>query len=154
MVRLTERETGYSTHSSSIEERLGIESLTVSIKEVGVVLNHIANKERHLRLIDSVLDFIVVVVEGTDRFGSGNKWRKAPEESTRHLAAAIPLLRRCIHASQDYLKYLKERAERLSTVVRLLLYPSILPFIHSVRYLPPSQQVMSMVPKYVGYLSN
>ncbi|KAI1660408.1 glycoside hydrolase family 31 protein [Daldinia decipiens] len=103
MVRLTERETGYSRHSSGIEERLGMESITVYIKDVGEVLNHIANNERHFRLVDAVLDFVL------------------DNKSTRRLVAAIPLLRRRMHASQEYLKYLKERAERLSTVLFALL---------------------------------
>ncbi|KAI1396786.1 hypothetical protein F4819DRAFT_474176 [Hypoxylon fuscum] len=112
VVRLTERETGYSTHSSSIEERLGMESLTVSIKEVGEVLNHIANKQRHFRFVDAMLDFVVqnAIEDPRDR-------TEAEEKSTRKLIAAIPLLRRRMHASRDYLEYLKERAERLSTVV-------------------------------------
>ncbi|OTB00626.1 hypothetical protein M426DRAFT_234554 [Hypoxylon sp. CI-4A] len=112
VVRLTERETGYSTHSSSIQERLNIELLTVYIKEVGEVLNHVANQERHFRMLDSILDFLIenAIV---DPGGFGEK----EESSTRRLVAAIPLLRRRMHASQEYLQYLKERAERLSTVV-------------------------------------
>ncbi|KAI1804454.1 glycoside hydrolase family 31 protein [Daldinia bambusicola] len=113
MVRLTERETGYSRHSSSIEERLGMESITVYIKDVGEVLNHIANNERHFRLIDVVLDFVL-----DSALGPG---AAVEDESTRRLIAAIPLLRRRMHASQEYLKYLKERAERLSTVLFALL---------------------------------
>ncbi|OTB10370.1 glycoside hydrolase family 31 protein [Daldinia sp. EC12] len=113
MVRLTERETGYSRHSSSIEERLGMESITVYIKDVGEVLNHIANNERHFRLIDVVLDFVLDSALTTDA--------AIENESTRRLVAAIPLLRRRMHASQEYLKYLKERAERLSTVLFALL---------------------------------
>ncbi|KAL7619684.1 hypothetical protein AAE478_010226 [Parahypoxylon ruwenzoriense] len=121
VVRLTERQTGYSTHSSSIEERLGMESLTVSIKEVGEVLNHIANKERHFRLVDSALDFVVENAL-TNIDSDGCRDRQILEEaSTRKLVAAIPLLRSRMHASQEYLKYLKERAERLSTVLFALL---------------------------------
>ncbi|KAI1464834.1 glycoside hydrolase family 31 protein [Daldinia caldariorum] len=114
MVRLTERETGYSRHSSSIEERLGMESITVYIKDVGEVLNHIANNERHFRLIDVVLDFVLDSALMPDAAAVG-------DESTRRLIATIPLLRRRMHASQEYLKYLKERAERLSTVLFALL---------------------------------
>ncbi|KAI1100756.1 hypothetical protein F4804DRAFT_34187 [Jackrogersella minutella] len=110
VVRLTERETGYSTHSASIEERLGIESLTVSIKEVGEVLNHIANKERHFRFMDGVLDFIVETAVLEEEGGS-----------TTRLVEAIPLLRSRMRASREYLTYLKERAERLSTVLFALL---------------------------------
>ncbi|KAI0179749.1 hypothetical protein GGR52DRAFT_211274 [Hypoxylon sp. FL1284] len=114
VVRLIERQTGYSTHSPGLEQRPGMQSLTVSIKEVGQVLNHNANKERHFRLMHAVLDFIV------ERAGTGCD---ADEEvaSTRRLAAAIPLLRSRMHASQEYIKYLTERAERLSTVLFALL---------------------------------
>ncbi|KAI1459729.1 hypothetical protein F4805DRAFT_51584 [Annulohypoxylon moriforme] len=117
VVRLIERQTGYSTHSSSIEERIGMESLTVSIKEVGEVLNHIANKVRHFRLVEGILDFIVenAVLE------IDSEGRVGEENSTRKLVEAIPLLRKRMHASQEYLKYLKERAERLSTVLFALL---------------------------------
>ncbi|KAI1372191.1 hypothetical protein F4677DRAFT_433265 [Hypoxylon crocopeplum] len=116
VVRLTERETGYSTHSSSIEERLGVESLTVSIKEVGEVLNHVANQERHYRLVDSILEFVIdnALTDPQGRF-------IVQDESTRQLVAAIPPLRRRMHASQEYLQYLKGRAERLSTVLFALL---------------------------------
>ncbi|KAF3059770.1 hypothetical protein GL218_04793 [Daldinia childiae] len=117
MVRLTERETGYSRHSSGIEERLGMESITVYIKDVGEVLNHIANNERHFRLVDVVLDFVLDSVLLPDA-GYGTA---VEDENTRRLIAAIPLLRRRMHASQEYLKYLKERAERLSTVLFALL---------------------------------
>ncbi|KAI1411988.1 glycoside hydrolase family 31 protein [Hypoxylon sp. FL1857] len=116
VVRLTERQTGYSTHSSSIEERLGMESLTVSIKEVGEVLNHVANKERHFRLVETILDFI-----GENAVVDPGGWGAPHDDSTEKLVAAIPLLRRRMHASQEYLKYLKERAERLSTVLFALL---------------------------------
>ncbi|KAI1137728.1 hypothetical protein F5Y05DRAFT_60314 [Hypoxylon sp. FL0543] len=116
VVRLIERQTGYSTHSSSIEERLGMESLTVSIKEVGEVLNHIANNERHFRLLETILEFI-----GENAVLDPGGGTAAQGGSTRKLVAAIPLLRRRMHASQEYLKYLKERAERLSTVLFALL---------------------------------
>ncbi|KAI0382486.1 hypothetical protein F5Y04DRAFT_46888 [Hypomontagnella monticulosa] len=116
VVRLTERETGYSTHSSSIEERLGMESLTVYIKDVGEVLNHIANKERHFRLVDSILDFIL-----ENAILDPGIFSATEEESTRKLLAAIPFLRRRMHACQEYLKYLKERSERLSAVLFALL---------------------------------
>ncbi|KAI1770950.1 glycoside hydrolase family 31 protein [Hypoxylon cercidicola] len=116
VVRLIERQTGYSTHSSSIEERLGMQSLTVSIKEVGEVLNHNANKERHFRLMENVLDFILEnAIECVDTRTEGEM------ASTQCLLAAIPILKTRMHASQEYLKYLKERAERLSTVLFALL---------------------------------
>ncbi|XXH01977.1 hypothetical protein Hte_008341 [Hypoxylon texense] len=117
VVRLIERQTGYSTHSSSvgIEERLGVQSLTVSIKEVGQVLNHNANKERHFRLMGNVLDFIA------ERAVPEGRGDDREVESTKRLLAAVPLLRSRMHASEEYLKYLKERAERLSTVLFALL---------------------------------
>ncbi|KAI8962110.1 glycoside hydrolase family 31 protein [Daldinia sp. FL1419] len=117
MVRLTERETGYSRHSSGIEERLGMESITVYIKDVGEVLNHIANNERHFRLIDVVLDFVL----DSALLPNAGYGTLVNDENTRRLITAIPLLRRRMHASQEYLKYLKERAERLSTVLFALL---------------------------------
>lgn len=92
-----------------------VESLTVSIKEVGEVLNHIANKERHFRLVDSILDFVL-----ENAISDPGIFTPAQEESTRRLLAAIPLLRTRMHASQEYLKYLKERSERLSAVVSTL----------------------------------
>ncbi|KAI1758883.1 hypothetical protein GGR53DRAFT_197284 [Hypoxylon sp. FL1150] len=111
VVRLIERQTGYSQHASSLEERLGMQSLTVSIKEVGQVLNHNANKERHFRLMEAVLDFLL-----QNAIECEEARTEAEVKSTRCLLAAVPLLRTRIHASQEYLKYLKERAERLSTV--------------------------------------
>ncbi|KAH9983884.1 hypothetical protein F4779DRAFT_632557 [Xylariaceae sp. FL0662B] len=119
VVRLTERQTGYSTHSSSIEQRLGMESLTVSIKEVGEVLNHVANNGRHFRMIDTILDSIMAGVGGVDGLSPGARGRM--EKSTFRLVATIPSIRSRMHASQEYLQYLKERAERLSTVLFALL---------------------------------
>ncbi|KAI1210173.1 uncharacterized protein F4807DRAFT_460005 [Annulohypoxylon truncatum] len=119
VVRLIERQTGYSTHSSSIEERIGMESLTVSIKEVGEVLNHIANKQRHFRLVGGILDFIAE--DAVLGMGVGGAEAEGREDSTRKLVEAIPALRKRVHASQEYLMYLKERAERLSTVLFALL---------------------------------
>lgn len=115
VVRLIERQTGYSQHASGLEQRLGMQSLTVSIKEVGQVLNHNANKERHFRLMETVLDFVL-----QDAIECMEMRTEAEVESTRCLLAAVPLLRSRMHASQEYLKYLKERAERLSTVVSVL----------------------------------
>ncbi|KAI5863805.1 glycoside hydrolase family 31 protein [Durotheca rogersii] len=125
VVRLVERQTGYSTHSSGIEDRLGIDSLTVSITEIGGVLNHIVNNERHFRLVDSVLDFFRDALDAQERGGNDHDpdphRRAARHASTRKLVAAIPLLKRRMHASQEFLKYLKERVERLSTVLFALL---------------------------------
>ncbi|KAI1082464.1 hypothetical protein F5B20DRAFT_531382 [Whalleya microplaca] len=119
VVRLTERQTGYSMHSSSIEQRVGMESLTVSIKEVGEVLNRVANHERHFRMVDTMLDSILEGVASVD--GLHPDVRDRIEESTYQLTATIPSMRSRMHASQEYLKYLKERAERLSTVLFALL---------------------------------
>ncbi|KAI2627850.1 hypothetical protein GGR54DRAFT_636973 [Hypoxylon sp. NC1633] len=116
VVRLMERETGCSAraHSPGIEARPGMQSLTTYIKDVGEVLNHTANKERQFLIVDSVLDFVVENAVRGGRDGDG-------EDGSRRLVAAIPALRMRIHASREYLKFLKERAERLSGVLFALL---------------------------------
>ncbi|KAI1385579.1 glycoside hydrolase family 31 protein [Hypoxylon trugodes] len=114
-VRLMERDTGYhDTISGGIVERMGMVRISGFIKETGEVLNHITNNQRHFRFLDSVLNFIVenAVIGIEEQWG---------EDSTQKLAAAIPSLKRRMHASQEYLGYLKERAERLSAVLFTLL---------------------------------
>ncbi|KAI1441746.1 hypothetical protein F5Y02DRAFT_398487 [Annulohypoxylon stygium] len=117
VVRLIEKQTGYNTHSSSLENRIDMQALANSIKEVGVMLNHTANKERHFRLVEGILDFIVENAV-LDPDLEGEAWQ---EDSTKKLVEAIPLLRKRVHACQEYLEYLKERAERVSTVLFALL---------------------------------
>ncbi|KAI1088891.1 hypothetical protein F5B19DRAFT_404421 [Rostrohypoxylon terebratum] len=117
VVRLIEQQTGYNTYSNTLENRVDMQKLANWIKEVGVMLNHTANKERHFRLVEGILDFIVEsAVLDSDTGGEILR-----EDSTRKLVEAIPLLRKRVHACQEYLSYLKERAERVSTVLFALL---------------------------------
>lgn len=116
-LRSIENFTGYGPDQSKVKGRIEIDFLTTSLQWIGEVLNHVANKERHVRMLYDVLDMIAG--------GLGDELIAIPEDcsttvrqKTNALIAAIPPMKSRMDATQEYLKYLKERSERLSAVVR------------------------------------
>jgi hypothetical protein len=108
-----ERFTGYGPGSSGPGVMYDIHELTSSLQRIGGALNNMTNKQRHLRIMESVLDWIVQYEpEGPVEI------RAETLESLQKLVECVPFMKSRIQASQEYLGYLKERSERLYSVVR------------------------------------
>ena len=117
-LRSMEKYTGYGPDQTKVRGRNDIDYLTTSLQWIGEILNHVANKERHIRMLYTVLD---VIGDGMGNDDIPQVSRDRILEATDKLIAAIPPMKCRIDATQEYLKYLKERSERLSTVLLAML---------------------------------
>ncbi|KAI3336367.1 hypothetical protein HD806DRAFT_473452 [Xylariaceae sp. AK1471] len=113
-----EKDVGYGKDSLKLENRVDVTTLAFAIQNIGGVLNHIANKQRHFAMIESILKAIESFTANQNE--STKKYRDEIGDSNGKLIATFPSLRLRIQSSHEYLAYLKERAERLSTVVSVL----------------------------------
>ncbi|RYP84081.1 hypothetical protein DL770_005253 [Monosporascus sp. CRB-9-2] len=118
-VRDVERSTGYGPDSLGLRRHYDIDELTTWIQGVGSSLNSMANHLRHLRIVESLLEYIEGNPVCLDSFPPGTHRRV--EEDTSQLIAGIPPLKNRIHATREYLRYLEKRAERLSSTLFALL---------------------------------
>lgn len=88
-LRSIEHFTGYRPDQSKIKGRIDIDFLTTSLQWIGEILNHVANKERHVRMLSSVLE---TVADGVSNelsivpIDSSNK----VQESSNKLIVALP----------------------------------------------------------------
>lgn len=108
--------TGYGSDQSKIKGRIDIDLLTTSLQWIGEILNHVANKERHVRMLYAVLETVADGVSDELSIVPINSSNKV-QESTDKLIVSLPPMRSRMDATQEYLKYMKERSERLSAVV-------------------------------------
>lgn len=115
-LRSIEHFTGYGPDQSKIKGRIDIDFLTTSLQWIGEILNHVANKERHVRMLYSVLETVAAGVSDELSIVPIHSSNKV-QESTDKLIAALPPMRSRMDATQEYLKYMKERSARLSAVV-------------------------------------
>ncbi|KAI8623078.1 hypothetical protein F5Y19DRAFT_468782 [Xylariaceae sp. FL1651] len=112
-----EKTVGYGKDSHTLQRRNDVTTLAVAIQNVGGILTHTANKERHFVMIENILKAIESYV--VDQNGSIIRFREKIEGSNKKLVAIFPSLRARIQSSRAYLAYLKERADRISTVVTI-----------------------------------
>lgn len=115
-LRSIERFTGYGPDQYKAKGRVDIDFLTTSLQWIGGILNHVANKERHTRMLYSVLETVANGASDELSIVPINSLNKV-QESTDKLIAALPPMRSRMDATQEYLKYMKEHSERLSAVV-------------------------------------
>ncbi|RYP16047.1 hypothetical protein DL765_005363 [Monosporascus sp. GIB2] len=118
-VRDVERSTGYGPDSLGLRRHYDIDELTTWIQGVGSSLNSMANHLRHLRIVESLMEYIEDNPVCLESLPPGT--RRRVEEDTRRLTAGIPPLKNRIHATREYLRYLEKRAERLSSTLFALL---------------------------------
>ncbi|KAK7751461.1 hypothetical protein SLS62_006546 [Diatrype stigma] len=119
-LRSIENFTGYGPDQSKVKGRMEIDFLTTSLQWIGEVLNHVANKERHVRMLYDVLDTIAGGLSD-ELTAIPNDCSTMVRLKTDALIAAIPPMKSRMDATREYLKYLKERSERLSAVLFAML---------------------------------
>ncbi|KAK3367287.1 hypothetical protein B0T24DRAFT_533967 [Lasiosphaeria ovina] len=124
-----EKSTGFAPHPSrwvgmdepSFFAKLNIDDLTRSLQAVSEVSINITNRIRHQRN-SSVLLATVREEYQTDKCHGISDHALGPYRHTlQSLQEAIPSVERHMSAYVEYLKYLKERSERLSSVLFALL---------------------------------
>lgn len=115
-IRHIERSTGYGPESLGLRERYNIDELTQGLQGLGGSLNGMANGQRHLRIIESVTAFLEEDPICVDDLPP--ETHDQVEHSSAGLMEGLPLLKSRTHATMEYIGYLKERCERLSSTVR------------------------------------
>ncbi len=120
-VRHVERSTGYGPGSPGLRERYDIDELTSGLQGLGGSLNNMANNRRHLRMVESLLAFLERDPVCMDDISP--ETRDQVQDTTTRLLEGIPMAKSRIHATLEYIEYLKERSERLSTTVWDLISP-------------------------------
>ncbi|KAK7753995.1 hypothetical protein SLS62_004094 [Diatrype stigma] len=114
-----ERSTGYGPESLGLRERYNIDELMQGLQGLGGSLNNMANLQRHFRIVESVTAFLEKDPIRVDDLPP--EIHDQVEHSSAQLTEGLPLLKSRTHASMEYVAYLKERSERLSSILFALL---------------------------------
>ncbi|KAI1339686.1 hypothetical protein F5Y15DRAFT_415606 [Xylariaceae sp. FL0016] len=118
-IRKVERSIGYAKDYYEIRQRMDISSLADSIKTVGNVLHHIARKNTHHRMVEDILAFMEKDAEARHDSPVGS--RGATRNGSAGLFAGVPSTKARLRATQEFLVYLRERSERLHTILYALM---------------------------------
>ena len=128
LIRTIEMQTGFGPH---LEGHMGlgwaramlghdIHQLTTWSQHIAELSGHFTNKMRHQRVAGRMLRTIVnshLGEELPELLPTNALLRRRYEKSLEELSEAVPALEKHMAVYADYLHYLKDRADRLSTVV-------------------------------------
>lgn len=121
-IRSIEGATGFGPNKTSSEKpglkKFDIDELTRWSQTIGEVAGNITNKLRHQRNSQFMLEKIKDDKSGRIAFGNPPPgWCTKYEQSRSSLVDAIPSVEKHMYTYCEYLKYLKDRSERLASVV-------------------------------------
>ncbi len=122
-IRTIESATGFGPRKTSSEmpglKKFDIDELTRWSQTVGEVAGNITNKLRHQRNSQLMLEKIKADDSSSFLFEDSPLWEWSTkyEQSRLSLIAAIPSVEKHMDTYCEYLKYLKDRSERLASVV-------------------------------------
>jgi hypothetical protein len=122
-IRLVENSIGYGPDLPERVERFSVERLTLWSQTIGEIQANIWNKLRHHNTSRTILDFISDEHKLLEM--SAEDCHPQCGDSIRRLAETIPVLKRQLDACEAYLRYLGDRAEKLSSVVCLFSKPRL-----------------------------
>jgi hypothetical protein len=114
-IRLVEDLTGYGPNPPKAVERFSVSKLTLWSQTMGEIQGNICNKLRHHNTSRTLLDFVSDERKLLEM--SVEDYHPQCRDGMRQLAEAIPVLKRQVDAYEAYLRYLGDRAEKLSSVV-------------------------------------
>ncbi|KAK4161621.1 hypothetical protein QBC43DRAFT_323322 [Cladorrhinum sp. PSN259] len=128
-VRNVEQRTGFGPHPMgyrgleplSLLKNFDINQLTSWLQAVNEVAGNAGNRIRHMNTCLSVLKIICDEHRRGEQHGISGQALDRCQDCLATIIKAIPAVERHMLAYVDYLSFLKERSERLSTVVRPLL---------------------------------
>lgn len=121
-LRQIERDTGFAYGVRPLTARHSVRKLTQWLQESGQVAINMTLRKRNLRFISDVLEYMMTGDEtysgtGTAATPAEVEVENRAREFTIALLQAVPPLQGRIRANDNYMDYLKLRAERLSTTV-------------------------------------
>jgi hypothetical protein len=136
LIRTIEKQTGFGPHPEGrlmlgwARAILGhdIHQLTTWSQHIAELSGNLSNKMRHQRVAERMLTTIANSSKGeelAELIPSEPSMRNRYESSLKELSEALPALERHMAVYADYIHYLKARADRLSTVVCLVLSQNI-----------------------------
>lgn len=96
-------------------KRYDIDKISAWLKTIADVLINFANRERNTHMIQAILDSIPDMSE--DCLHLDQRFHEDLKKSNEELMPVVKLLKGRASAYENYIKYLKERAERLSNIV-------------------------------------
>ncbi|KAI0143730.1 hypothetical protein GGR57DRAFT_495137 [Xylariaceae sp. FL1272] len=108
-----EHQIGYGKHSHKLEERIHVTNLASAIRDVGRIMNDISVKQRSYTIFEDAL----AAIEHKNISATPGDVCERTLHSNEHLLASFPSLRARIQSSHEYLDYLHDKADRLSSVV-------------------------------------
>ncbi|KAJ5728596.1 uncharacterized protein N7483_003104 [Penicillium malachiteum] len=118
-IRLVEDSTGYGPNPPKAVRRFSVSELTLWSQTTGEIQGNIYNKLRHHKTSRTLLDFVSDECQLLDI--EVDDCHPQCRDNMRRLAETIPVLKRQMDASEAYLQYLRDRAEKLSSVLIALL---------------------------------
>ncbi|KAG2416187.1 hypothetical protein HFD88_007380 [Aspergillus terreus] len=118
-IRSVEKSTGYGPNPPEAVSRFSVDELTLWSQTTGEIQGNIANKLRHINTSRTLLDFVSDECQLLEI--SVDAHHPQCRDGTRRLAETIPMLKRQMDAYEAYLRYLGNRAEKLSSVLIALL---------------------------------
>ncbi|KAH8173346.1 corA-like mg2+ transporter protein [Sarocladium implicatum] len=132
LIRTIEQQTGFGPHpqgdvvSKWARAKLGhdIDKLTTWSQHIAELSGNFSNKMRHQKVAGKMLRMVVGSSWGeeyAELVPDEEVRRKRYEASLRELSNAVPQIERHMEVYADYLRYLKERSDRLSNVLFALL---------------------------------
>jgi hypothetical protein len=114
-IRSVEKSTGYGPNPPEAVSRFSVDELTLCSQTTGEIQGNITNKLRHINTSRTLLDFVSDECQLLEI--SVGAHHPQCRDGTRRLAETIPMLKRQMDAYEAYLRYLGNRAEKLSSVV-------------------------------------
>ncbi|KAF7184772.1 hypothetical protein CNMCM7691_006330 [Aspergillus felis] len=118
-IRDVEDRTGYGPNPPKAVVRFTVAKLTLWSQSMGEIQGNICNKLRHHNTSRTLLDFVSDECKLLEM--SVEDYHPQYQDGMRQFAEAIPVLKRQADAYEAYLRYLGDRAGKLSSVLIALL---------------------------------
>jgi hypothetical protein len=128
-IRYIEYQTGFGPHLSSgcrtdpagMVRKFDTTQLVRWVQAVSEAAGNVGNRVRHHAISRVLLELIRKEHENDELHRISGQTLRSYQSSLEALAVAVPTVERQISAHSEYVVYLKDRAERLSTVVSMLI---------------------------------
>ncbi|KAJ6014018.1 hypothetical protein N7540_008609 [Penicillium herquei] len=118
-IRLVEDSTGYGPNPPKAVQRFSVSELTLWSQTTGEIQGNICNKLGHHDTSRTLLEFVSDECRLLET--SVDDHHPQCRDDTKQLGETIPVLKQKIDAYEAYLRYLGDRAEKLSSVLVALL---------------------------------